>query len=108
MAELQDGNPLAVEIMAERASAYFTTARKMEAALKELAEFDRAFLTTKTNAEQQRRRQELFAEAAEQVWVFIIQREAMKLPHYEELYSDYGIPEEVRNRMGPKICLWKG
>lgn len=46
--------------------------------------------------------EELFAEAAEQVWFFMIQREAMKLPYYEEVFKDFDIPDEVRRRMGPK------
>ena len=41
-------------------------------------------------------------DAAELVFFFVIQREAMQLPLHDELFDDYGIPAEVRKRMGPK------
>ena len=103
MAELDDANPLQVEIMAERASAYFSTTRKLEAALRALAEFDKTCDRGHLAPADQHRRRELFLEAAEQTWVFVIQREAMKLPYYDELFADFGIPEEVRKQMGPKL-----
>lgn len=99
---LDRSNPLEVELATERASAYFTTTRKMEAALETLARFDRHAQDTPLNAEARDRRRELLAEAGEQVWCFIIQREAMKLPYYEEIYADFGISDEVRKAMGPK------
>ena len=101
MADFED-NPLAVEIMAERASAYFATTRKMQAALAALSEFDQRFAETSLHADQERRRHALFAEAAEQVWFFVIQREAMRLPYYDDLFSDFGIPPEVKKAIGPK------
>jgi hypothetical protein len=90
MSDEDRDNPLLAEIQAEKASAYFARIRTMQAALARLAESgsqDRA---------------ELFAEAAEQAWFFMIQREAMKLPYYDEVFKDFDIPDEVRRRMGPK------
>lgn len=109
MPEADDANPLLVEIMAERASAYFATTRKMEKALRALSEFDRTFTSTTTalDDKQRRYREELLADAAEQAWIFVIQREAMKFSFYEELFSDFGISEEVRKRMGPKDMTFK-
>ena len=68
MAGFDDTNPLLVEIMAERASAYCTRIRRMEAALAALAEFDRKLASSGPGHEQREHRQELLAEAAEQVW----------------------------------------
>jgi hypothetical protein len=102
MAELDD-NPLMAEILAETATAYFGTIRKMQAAIAALAQFDqKQDSNSLPDAERKRRRNELFAEAAEQAWFFIVQRDAMKLSHYEELFADFQIPDEVRKRMGPK------
>lgn len=108
MTEVDDANPLLVEIMAERASAYFATTRKMEKALRALSEFDRTFTSrTALDDKQRRHREELLAEAAEQAWIFVIQREAMKFSFYEELFSDFGISDEVRKRMGPRDLTFK-
>ena len=104
MSDFSDDNPLMLEIQAEKAAAYFATIRRMQAAIAALHEFDRS-QTTNTAVEPKIkcRRDELFAVAAEQVWFFVIQREAMKLPYYEELFVDFDIPDEVRERMGPKL-----
>ena len=78
----------------------------MQAALAALGQFDRDHERSALSRVDQRGRAELFAEAAEQVWTFMIRREAMKLPYYEEIFSDFAIPEEVRRKMGPKNwCL---
>jgi hypothetical protein len=67
--------------MAERASAYFSNARKMQKALTALAAFDRSQESDGvSDGEKHHRREELFAEASEQAWFFSIQGEAMKLP----------------------------
>lgn len=98
-----DDNPLNAEILAEKASAYFATIRKMEAALAALQAFDQTTSASlPTNLTSFRRRDDLLAAAGEIVWFFIIQREALKLPYYEELFAEFEIPDEVRNRMGPK------
>jgi hypothetical protein len=97
-----DENPLNAEILAEKATAYFATIKKMEAALAALQAFDHSkTAATPTALTGVRRREELLAEAGEIVWFFIIQREAMKLPYYEELFAEFEIPDEVRNHMGP-------
>jgi hypothetical protein len=101
MDDLDRNDPLFAEILAEQASAYFTTVRKMQAALAALQVFDEQ--QRPMNAANNQQRTELFAEAAEQVWFFVVQREAMKLTHYEELFADFGIPDEVRRRMGPRL-----
>ena len=92
-------NSLQVEILAEKATAYFATIRKMEAALATLRNFD-ALPKVGSSSEHQKHREQLAARAAEKVWFFIIQREALKLPVYEELFSEFDIPDEIRLRMG--------
>ena len=104
MSDFSDDNPLMLEIQAEKAAAYFATIRRMQAAIAALDKFDRnQTRETTTDPEIKCLRDELFAVAAEQVWFFVIQREAMKLPYYEELFGDFDIPDEVRERMGPKL-----
>jgi hypothetical protein len=100
MDDLKD-NPLAAEVLAECAAAYFRTAKKMAASLKTLRDMDEQ-ISAAGNPEQHGRREEILAEAAESAWYFIIQREALKLPYYDELFADFDIPDEVRQRMGPK------
>jgi hypothetical protein len=98
-----DDNPLLVEILTEKANAYFATIRKMQAALAALHHFDQTHLpNTPPPPKHHPSREELLAEAAEQAWFFIIQREAMKLPHYDDLFADYEIPDEVKHRLGPR------
>jgi len=94
-------NALEYEIQAEKAASYFRIIKNMEAALKALAEFDRQDeKSLPANAGVSR--VPLMEDAAEQVWFFVIQREALGLPWHENLFEEYGIPDEVRRRMGPK------
>ena len=101
MDDLKD-NPLAAELLAEYAAAYFSIAKRMAAALKALRDVDQQCPTSSLSSAQQQRREEIVAEAAELAWFFVIQREALKLPCYDELFADFDIPDEVRRRMGPK------
>ena len=103
MSDEERDNPLFAEILAEKASAYFARVRTMQTALARLADFDRA--ANSASKATLKDRTELLAEAAEQVWFFIIQREAMKLPHYEEIFADFDIPDEVRRKTGPKEMI---
>ena len=100
--DLKD-NPLASELIAECAAAYFRTAKKMEASLCALREFDRQRAVTPANPDKHhRQREEILAEAAELAWFFLIQREALKLPYYDEIFADFDIPDEVKQHMGPR------
>ena len=95
-------NPLAIEIRREKAAAYFAVCKKMLASIEALQAFDRDLPWRDVTLQQKARRSELLADAAELVFFFVIQREAMKLPLHDGLFDDYGIPEEVRKRMGPR------
>jgi hypothetical protein len=96
------GNPLAVEIQQETASAYFAACRRMVDSLEALKAFDAVASSTRNN-EQMACRSELLEDAAERVYFVIIQREAMKLSWYEEFFEDYEVPDEVRTRLGPRL-----
>jgi len=95
-------NPLAIEIRLETAATYFAACRKMVASLEALKAFDSAVAASIPNPEEVARRAELLAEAAERVYFVIIQREAMKLPVYDDFFENYEVPAEVRARLGPK------
>ena len=100
MALDERANPLAVEIKQETASAYFAACKKMVASLDALEAFDRTVVTP--DQAQITRRSELLEDAAERVFYVLIHREAMKLSGYEQFFQTYGIPSEVRARLGPK------
>ena len=95
-------NPLAVEIQQEMAAAYFAACRKMVDSLEALKAFDRAVASSTLDNGQITRRAELLENAVERVYFLVIQREAMKLSGSEKFFEDYGVPGEVRKRLGPK------
>ena len=95
-------NPLALEIKQEIASSYFTACRKMVDALEALKAFDRYCDRSRSETQSMTRRLELLEDAAERVYFVIIQREAMNFPHYEPFFENYEIPDEVRQRLGPR------
>jgi hypothetical protein len=102
---LRAENPAAAldyEIAREKASALGRLGRRLEAALATLAAFDaqsedKAFASP---AAQRERREELVAAAGEVLWSFIVQREACGLRDSARAMRDYGVPAEVRLRMG--------
>jgi hypothetical protein len=95
-------NPFALEIKQEKAAAYFAICKKMLASIEALQAFDRNLPLGDATLQEKARRDELLVDAAELVFFFVIQREAMKFPFHDGLFDDYGIPEEVRKRMGPR------
>jgi hypothetical protein len=92
------GNPLAAEILQESAEAYFAACRKMVDSLEALSAFDRA--SPLLDDEQIARRSNLLDNAVERVHFVLIQRDAMKLSGSETFFEDYGVPAEVRVRLG--------
>jgi len=95
-------NPLAIEIRQEMAEAYFLACRKMVDSLEALKAFDRAGASSTRESEQITRRSELLEDAAERVHFVVIQREAMKLSGSEQFFEDYGVPAEVKARLGSR------
>ena len=76
-------NPLAIEIKQEKAAAYFAVCKKMLASIEALQAFDRNLPLRDVPLQQEARRSELLVDAAELVFFFVIQREAMKLPLHD-------------------------
>jgi hypothetical protein len=102
---LRAENPVAAldyEIAREKASALGRLGRRLEAALAALADFDAQAgdETSASAAERRERRDALVAVAGEVLWSFIVQREACGLRDSARAMRDYGVPPEVRLRMG--------
>jgi hypothetical protein len=93
-------NPLAVEIQQETAAAYFAACRKMVDSLEALKAHHGNAASAIRDSE--RNRSALLQDAIERVYFVVIQREAMKLSCSEEFFEDYGVPSEVRTRLGPR------
>ena len=72
----------------------------MVASLEALTAFDRAVASSAQDDEQVRRRDQLLDEAAECVHFVVIQRDAMQLSWPETFLDDYGVPADVRSRVG--------
>ena len=102
MAFIDPDNPLAGEILQEAAEAYFAACRKMVDCLEALRAFDRAVAPSTQNDEQVTRRSQLVDDAAERVHSVLIQRDAMQLSSSGTFFEDYGVPDEVRARLGQR------
>jgi hypothetical protein len=85
------------ELARETASALGRQGRALEAALKALAEFDAAH---PADGRDRKARTALVAAAALALWQFIVQREACGLRDGGVVMRLYGVPAEVRDRMG--------
>ena len=88
------------EIAREKASALGRLGRRLEAALAALAAFDARADEERMPAQRHERRDALVAEAGHILWCFIVQREACGLRDSNRAMRDYGVPNEVRARMG--------
>jgi hypothetical protein len=102
---LRPENPTAAldyEIAREKASALGRLGRRLEAALAALAAFDTQAddEAPASPAVRRKRRDALVAEAGEVLWSFIVQREACGLRDSARAMREYGVPAEVRLRMG--------
>jgi uncharacterized protein YdbL (DUF1318 family) len=93
---------LAYEIAQEKASALGRVGRQLEAALSALRAFDAAHEQAPAAIRKDRRqRDSLVAEAGQALWYLVVQRDACGMHDSTSLMTDYGVPIEVRNRMGP-------
>jgi hypothetical protein len=85
------------EIVQEQASALGRLGRGLEAALKDLREFDAAH--PHSGAAHGERRA-LVAAAGYALWMFVVEREACGLRESRSLMRDYGVPAEIQEKMG--------
>jgi hypothetical protein len=90
---------LEYEIAREKASSLGRLGRRLEAALAALRAFDGAHERVHRSAERAERNA-LVSEAGTLLWHFIVQREACGLRDSTRVMQDYGLPKEVRARMG--------
>ena len=88
------------EIVQEQASALGRLGRGLEAALKDLREFDAAHPHSGASCGKQQARRTLVTAAGHALWMFVVQREACGLRESRSLMRDYGVPAEVQERMG--------
>ena len=88
------------EIVQEQASALGRLGRGLEAALKDLREFDAADPQSDASCEGRRTRRALVSAAGHALWMFVVQREACRLRESRSLTRDYKVPAEVQERMG--------
>jgi hypothetical protein len=98
-ADLWSKSPAAAlnyEIAQETAAALGRQGRTLEAALRALADFDAPGASTAD----QTTRASLVATAARALWEFVVQREACGLRDGGMVVRMYGVPPEVRDRMG--------
>ncbi|HEY2137358.1 MAG TPA: DUF6665 family protein [Xanthobacteraceae bacterium] len=100
-ADLWSKSPAGVldyEIAQETASALGRHGRALEAALRALADFDLA--NPAPGPQDREARAVLVAKAAHTLWLFIVQREACGMRDGGVVMRAYGVPAEVRDRMG--------
>jgi hypothetical protein len=98
-------NPIEVELAAEKAAALGESGKRLRAALEKLRQFKGGAqdLQGRPDGSQAPARRELVELAGEAFWSYIVQREALGLYDEEEIARDYGVTDEVRNHMGPRI-----
>ena len=84
------------ELAQETASALGRQGRALEFALKALAAFD----ANSDESHVPKLRAALVASAAQALWQFVVQREACGLRDSGAMMRMYGVPAEVRDRMG--------
>ena len=82
------------EIAQEQAAALGRMGRALETALAALADHDRG----KPKADDTRAK--LVAEAGHALWCFMVQRECCGLRDPRSVMRDYGVPQDMQNRMG--------
>jgi hypothetical protein len=92
---------LEYEIRQEQAATIGRLARELRDALDELGSFDRQASGGKTAADSRDpQRARLVDAAAYALWNFVVQRECSGFRGTEQILKDYGVPVEVRAKMG--------
>ena len=86
---------LEYEIAREQAASLGRLGQRLEAALAALRAFDASHVRARSPE-----REALLEEAGVLLWSFVVQREACGLRDSARLMQDYGVPNDVRARMG--------
>ena len=87
-------------IVQEQASALGRLGRGLEAALRDLREFDAAHPQPDVLPEERRKRRALISAAGHALWMFVVQRESCGLRESRSVMRDYNVPAEVQDQMG--------
>ena len=95
-------NPLELQFAGEAAAAFGLAGRKLRKTLDALHLYDTnvAALTRKPDDAV---RENLVMDAAEAFWGYVVHREQFGLLDSEYIASEYGVPDEVKLVMGPKL-----
>lgn len=95
-------HPIEYPFAAEAAAAFGFAGRKLKKTLEALQKHDAevAAQLCKPNASV---RQDLMMDAADAFWSYVVQREQFGLLDPEYIATEYGIPQDVRLAMGPKL-----
>lgn len=99
-------NPIEVELAAEKAAALGESGKRLRVALEKLGRFEAQGAhgaQGRPDGSEAAARRELVELAGEAFWSYIVQREALGLYDEEEIAHNYGVTNEVRNHMGPRI-----
>jgi hypothetical protein len=95
------------EIAQDMAAALGRLGRRLEHALRVLAEFDTAHCDSVDHRDampsqpaMREQRRALVADAGDALWHFVVQREACGLRDSRQVMRDYRVPAEVQYRMG--------
>jgi hypothetical protein len=103
---MQELLPVERELRAEKAAALAIAAEKLERALAELAEAQRAFEAAGEHSAQRQKlaekHRDLRAHAAERLWFLLVQREAMGLTQHDNVLAFYRVPPALRKVAGPR------
>jgi hypothetical protein len=88
------------EIVQEQAAALGRLGRGLEAALKDLREFDATHARSEDSSAERQARRTLVTAAGHALWMFVVQREACGLRESRSVMRDYQVPAEVQGQMG--------
>ena len=91
-------DPYKYLLQKERAGAFAILGERLEKALAALRAFDAAHPAPTGEARAQR--DALVKAASERLFNYIVTREAAGVTHHEDALAHYGVPKEVRDRMG--------
>ena len=95
-------NPLDQLFAGEAAAAFGLAGRKLRKTLDALKQYD-TDVAARCRKPDGALRENLVMDAAEAFWGYVVQREQFGLLDSEYIASEYGVPEEVKRVMGPKV-----
>jgi hypothetical protein len=93
---------LGVELLQEKAWNLGRLARRLERALAALSAFDGESGGAAPTDERLTRRRELIADAGEALFLYVVQREVMRLRGTAAVLDEMRVPDEVRLSMMPR------